>query len=369
MELITEINKMRNFMGLTPVNENHLLSEGVPPGLSTIIDDVIKSGKVGAKSSIDTVTRTALNKFLKSGSMEAFLKDDKNSYHLIKWIKGTDGTSFRNALKVAIKNEPDKVTRMSYNAYLKNFDELAQKEIPIFLDIPKPKTNTTKKPVTTTKTNTGGKTNTKIIADTNKIIDDIVKNVDNITPENTGDYIRQFLNQETTKGTIKLGKASIDDVVRDINVILNPRGKIKDLSSIFQGRTIAEQRRIANKVIQDLENSIPPEIKSKPFYQRASEGLKNYGQSGEGWTLKGFINSTLKWYAVVGIVNFIYLANANETFNWDIIKKSLLWPKTWVNAFMSGSSNGTTPDNGTTPENGATPDNGGENKVDWSKYK
>ena len=369
MELITEINKMRNFMGLTPVNENHLLSEGVPPGLSTIIDDVIKSGKVGAKSSIDTVTRTSLNKFLKSGSMEAFLKDDKNSYHLIKWIKGTDGTSFRNALKVAIKNEPDKVTRMSYNAYLKNFDELAQKEIPIFLDIPKPKTNTTKKPVTTTKTNTGGKTNTKIIADTNKIIDDIVKNVDNITPENTGDYIRQFLNQETTKGTIKLGKASIDDVVRDINVILNPRGKIKDLSSIFQGRTIAEQRRIANKVIQDLENSIPPEIKSKPFYQRASEGLKNYGQSGEGWTLKGFINSTLKWYAVVGIVNFIYLANANETFNWDIIKKSLLWPKTWVNAFMSGSSNGTTPDNGTTPENGATPDNGGENKVDWSKYK
>ena len=247
------------------------------PGLSTIIDDVIKSGKVGAKSSIDTVTRTALNKFLKSGSMEAFLKDDKNSYHLIKWIKGTDGTSFRNALKVAIKNEPDKVTRMSYNAYLKNFDELAQKEIPIFLDIPKPKTNTTKKPVTTTKTNTGGKTNTKIIADTNKIIDDIVKNVDNITPENTGDYIRQFLNQETTKGTIKLGKASIDDVVRDINVILNPRGKIKDLSSIFQGRTIAEQRRIANKVIQDLENSIPPEIESNPFYQRASEGLKNYG--------------------------------------------------------------------------------------------
>jgi hypothetical protein len=345
MELITEINKMRSFMGLIPVNENHLLSEGVPPRLSTIIDDVIKSAKVGTKSSIDTVTRTALNKFLKSGSMEAFLKDDKNSYHLIKWIKGTDGKSFRNALKAAIKNEPDKVTRMSYNAYLKNFDELAQKEIPMYLDlgldIPKQK-----KPVTTTKTNTGGKTNTKIIADTNKIIDDIVKNVDNITPENTGDYIRQFLNQETTKGTIKLGKASIDDVVRDITTTLDPKGKIRDLSSIFKGRTIAEQRKIANKVIQDLENSIPAEIKTKPFYQRASEGLKNYGRSGEGWTLTGFISSTLKWYAVVGIVNFIYLANANETFNWDIIKKSLLWPKTWVNAFMSGSSNETAPEDG-----------------------
>lgn len=364
MELITEINKMRNFMGLTPVNENHLLSEGVvPPGLSTIIDNVIKSAKVGAKSSIDTVTRTALNTFLKSGSMEVFLKDDKNSYHLIRWIKGTDGTSFRNALKVAIKNEPDKVTRMSYNAYLKNFDELAQKEIPIFLDIPKPKPNTGGK--TNTKTNTGGKTNTKIIADTNKIIDDLVKNVDNITPENTGDFIRQFLNQETTKGTIKLGKASIDDVVRDINVILNPKGKLKDLSSIFQGRTIPDQRRIANKVIQDLENSIPLEIKSKPFYQQVSGGLKNYGRSGEGWSLKGFIYSTLKLYSVVGIANFIYLANANESFNFDVIKKSLLWPKTWVNAFMSGSSNGTTPDNG----GGSTPNNGGEDKVDWSKYK
>jgi hypothetical protein len=361
MELITEINKMRNFMGLTPVNENHLLSEGVPPGLSTIIDDVIKSAKVGAKSSIDAVTRTALNKFLKSGSMEAFLKDDKNSYHLIKWIKGTDGTSFRNALKAAIKNEPDKATRMSYNAYLKNFDELAQKEIPIFLDIPKPK-----KQVTTTKINTGGKTNavnTKIIANTNKMIDDIVKNVDNITPENTENYIRQFLTQETTKGTIKLGKSSIDDVVRDINVILNPKGKIKDLNSIFKGRTISEQRKIANKVIQDLENSIPAEIKGKPFYQRATEGLKLFNRSGEGWTLGGFIISTLKWYTVVGIVNFIYLLNT-EPFNWDIIKKSIQWPKTWVNAFMSGSSNGTTPDNGTTPENG-----GGKRIIGWRDGK
>lgn len=260
MELLNEINKMRNFMGLTPVNESYLLNEAVPPGLQSIIDDIIKGVKGGSKPTIDRVTKTAFNKFLKSNSIDDFLKDDKSSHYLIKWIKGIDGTNFRNALKDAIKNEPDKVTRMSYNAYLKNFDELSKKATPIYLDLNISKPKTPKKPVTTTKT----KTSKELMPDPKNPLD--IPNPDSIKTTTVDDIIKvNMKNPRFKEYMVILDNANLSPKVKDLMVVAYSKvgnDPIKAIEYASQlSKTLNEQKygwvkRQVNKALKDPSKTI-----------------------------------------------------------------------------------------------------------------
>jgi hypothetical protein len=138
MDLINEINKIRDFMGLNSLNENQLINEAVPPGLKKIIDDIIVGSKGPVKREIESTIKPALNKFLSVGDVDKFVLDSKNASILQDWLKSTNGVNFKQALKEKILSEPDTVKQMSYNAYLKGLDDL---ETSVILDIiPKPKT-------------------------------------------------------------------------------------------------------------------------------------------------------------------------------------------------------------------------------------
>jgi hypothetical protein len=345
MELLNEINKMRNFMGLTPVNESYLLNEAVPPGLQSIIDDIIQGVKGGSKPTIDRVTKTAFNKFLKSNSIDDFLKDDKSSHYLIKWIKDTDGTNFRNALKGAIKKEEDMATRMSYNAYLKNFDELAQKEIPIYLDIPKPKTNTTKKPVTTTKTNTGSKTNTP--------------NQSQIDKDNAAKLAKQraenakLLSKQLNDEVYQLEKIVVDFENKTVKEVLkNPalKQKVRDAKN-FLDDIKTKDLSVLSKYKQTQLNSLEATIKN------ANPGVYSEITNfiGKGWA--GF--RKLHWgIQAIGVVLLVKFFGGKETGQ---ILKNI-----WNGAISLGGDilrgmgilddPETTPEDGTTPEDRTTPE-------------
>lgn len=88
--------------------------------------------------------------------------------------------------------------------------------------------------------------------------------------EESGSYIKNFIENEVNKGNLRVNNATIDEVVNDIIKSLNPNltKLTSDLEKQFAGRTIAEQRLYATKIINNLEKSIPEEIKSKPWFNK-----------------------------------------------------------------------------------------------------
>lgn len=194
------------------------------------------------------------------------------------------------------------------------------------------------KPKTATpKPNTVG----KALSETDSIMDNILNNVDNLNVINSKEYFKDFLSKGVKDGSIKLGRVSIDDAAEDLIRTLNPKGLNDKFIKQFQNKTLSQQRLIARKIINDLERSIPENIKKQPWFSRVNQGLKTF-EGGSTLNIVKFAKSVINYYLAVGIGTFLVLLNSEQTVNFDLIKKSLFWPRTFIDKLIEPTQSGTT---------------------------
>jgi len=126
MNIINEINQMRNNMGLKPINESDILNEANPlKGIAKLIDDIIKLGKVVFTSA----EKSALDKFIISKNIDEFLKDELNSKTLKNFVSSRNGKEFLEDLGELIAKEPNMAKRVGYRAYVDALQELPTKKL------------------------------------------------------------------------------------------------------------------------------------------------------------------------------------------------------------------------------------------------
>jgi hypothetical protein len=322
-ELINEVSRIKSMM---KINESTLINEITLPGIIKQLMTVLKSeeqlilGKFLKNEIVDEVEKVAFSKFVNSSKGKLFISNLK--YRVNNEIFDTlkQKTALSKIAKMEQSAKEWKVTKPFGD------DE-------IILDI-KPGKVPPRKGV-------------KTIPDSDSIMDNILSNVGNLNVFNPIEYFKQFLSKGVKDGSINLGRVSIDDAAEDLVRILNPKGLNDEFIKKFQNRTLAQQRMIAKKAIDDLERSIPVKIKTQPWFSKFNQGLNSFSNEGSNFNVTKFAKSFANYYGLAALGTLVYLLNSEQTFpNLDMLKKSIFWPRTFFDNFTKSTTPGTTPNNG-----------------------
>jgi hypothetical protein len=341
MEIVNRIKLLMEYDMKHTLSENvEIISEIQIPGIGNIarnyIDDIFKSGKK-FKTVIGTEIKSAdeLINSLKSMGDDALNSVGKT--HIQQTLIKNPALQLSSKQKlinnmVSNPNVIKKYSKDSYDIILQKFKNAGYPD-----DVAETIAKKLKPKTATPKPNTVG----KALSETDSIMDNILNNVDNLNVINSKEYFKDFLSKGVKDGSIKLGRVSIDDAAEDLIRTLNPKGLNDKFIKQFQNKTLSQQRLIARKIINDLERSIPENIKKQPWFSRVNQGLKTF-EGGSTLNIVKFAKSVINYYLAVGIGTFLVLLNSEQTVNFDLIKKSLFWPRTFIDKLIEPTQSGTT---------------------------
>lgn len=173
------------------------------------------------------------------------------------------------------------------------------------------------------------------------------------------DFIDNFVSDEVSKGNIKLGKLTESEIANDIKKILNPQAQftVDVINKAFEGKTTAEQRKIAQKIVKNLEESLPPEIKSKPWFKKSLGGIFSnatfFAEVGSIFPTRKFIYAVIGVYIAIATIQAIVEFNFREGTDWKgKLENSLKWGKTWIGNGVGDPINFSTPSTSTESSSG-----------------
>ena len=160
------------------------------------------------------------------------------------------------------------------------------------------------------------------------------------------DYIDNFVSDEVSKGNIKLGKITESEIAGDIKKILNPQAQftMDVINKAFENKTTAEQRIMAQKIAKQLEDSLPPEIKSKPWFKKTLGGIFSnldfFSEVGSKFPKLKFLGAVLGVYTIIATIQAIAEFNFREGTDWrGKLENSTWFLKTWVRGGVGDALN------------------------------
>jgi len=333
-KILNEINDMRIKMGLNVLTENSILLTEGPIG------SLVKT--IAGKAAIKDVEKALIDKFITGGL------DDAEKIAFKDFLKSMNGTKFIKEFETAIAKETDPATKLRAQAFLDNQIKSKLKST----------ISTTGSKSTSTVGSKSGKGSPKLgkvvnFATPSDITANIIKLVK--SPGNTASsteidsFIREFVTGEVGKGNISIGRTTIEEIVGDIQKSLNPAGihAMDVISSSFKNLTIAEQRKIAQNIAKNLESTIPPVIKSKPWFKESFGGimsnLRFFTDEAGKFSPFMFAKAVSGVYLAIGVCVALYQFNFNDTDDYKTkLSKSFWWLKTAVDSLIGdgGKSSG-----------------------------
>jgi hypothetical protein len=317
-KIITEINQIRKMMGLNLINEQPQTLDNIATKILTVAaktaDEDITIGTGKAAKTIkwgNLVQNIRIYSSLVDGSPEKKLVD--------RFLKTADGQTFLTNYKNEVVNigKPGNIQRSMHEKIIKDMEAGISK-----------KGATTPPPG-----GMGSVTNLGLSSDILGRLDRMAStNINNLTPMVASTYIKEVLNDMINKGTLKLGKANLDEVVDKIikDITPNFEASMKEIEMAFSKLSVADQRRVAQNVAKSVEGSLPETPKSPGLWSKLTGGIQKIEVEGNKLPpIKRFLIGAKNLYLYSLVVGAIYQMWVGQDTNQTIlerIKNTLFWP-------------------------------------------
>ena len=120
------------------------------------------------------------------------------------------------------------------------------------------------------------------------------------------------------------------------------------INKAFENKTTAEQRKIAQKIVKNLEESLPPEIKSKPWFKKSLGGIFSnatfFAEVGSIFPKLKFLYAVLSALTIIFTFQALFEFTFREGTDWKgKLENSFKFLKTWIGNGVGDPINFSTP--------------------------